>query len=68
MGKKKEYLVQVDIIEGRHFRSTGTTCDPFVKIIVANLPPQVTTISKETATAVWNQSFTFSNVIHHYLK
>ena len=62
MGKKKEYLVKVSIIEGRHLRSTESVVNPFVKISVANLLPQVTTVAKATATATWNQSFTFSDV------
>ena len=62
MNKRKEYLVQVTIIEGRQLKGVQTTCNPFVKITVANLPPQVTPITKGSSTAVWNQSFTFSGV------
>ena len=59
---KKEYLVQINIIEGRNLRGESNTVDPFVKISVGNLYPQVTTIAKSNATPVWNQSFTFSGV------
>ena len=60
----KEYLVGVTIIEGRNIKgkdSAGTS-DPFVKILCANMPAQVSRVKKETNAAVWNQSFTFPGV------
>jgi hypothetical protein len=61
---KKEYLVQVTVMEARHLKGKDAsgTSDPFVKITVGNLPPQVTTTAKASTSAVWNQSFTFTNV------
>ena len=66
--KKKEYLVQVTIVEARNLvgKDTNGTSDPYVKITVANLPAQVTTTAKTTTSMAWNQSFTFSNVTKHY--
>lgn len=37
--------------------------DPFVRITVGNLPPQVTTTRKAANTAVFNQSFTFTGLL-----
>jgi hypothetical protein len=62
MSKKKEYLVQVTIIEGRNMRVKESNVDPFVKISVANQNPQVTTVANGAAQATWNQSFTFKNL------
>lgn len=61
---REEYLVQVTVMEARQLKgkdSSGTS-DPFVKITVANLPAQVTTTAFGAASAVWNQSFTFTNL------
>lgn len=61
---REEYLVQVTIMEARQLKgkdSSGTS-DPFVKISVGNLPQQVTTTAFGAASAVWNQSFTFTNL------
>ena len=63
--KKQEYLVQVTIVEARNLvgKDEGSgTSDPYVKITVGNLPPQVSTTAKATNSMAWNQSFTFSNV------
>ena len=62
--KKQEYLAQVTIMEATEIKgkdSSGTS-DVFVKITIANLPSQVTTTAKSSTSAVWNQSFTFTNV------
>ena len=61
---REEYLVQVTVMEARQLKgkdSSGTS-DPFVKITVGNLPSQVTTTAYGAASAVWNQSFTFTNL------
>lgn len=62
--KKTEYLVQVTVVEARNLRGKDAsgTSDPYVKITVANLAPQVTTTAKATTSMAWNQSFTFTNV------
>lgn len=62
--KKTEYLVQVTVIEARNLqgKDASGTSDPYVKITVANLAPQVTTTAKATSSMAWNQSFTFTNV------
>ena len=59
-----EYLVQVTIMEARELKGKDEsgTSDPFVRITVGNLPPQVTTTAYGAASAVWNQSFTFTNL------
>lgn len=61
---KKEYLVQVQIIEARQIKGKDAsgTSDVFVKITVANQPPQVTRTVPRTNSAIWNQSFTFPKV------
>ena len=61
---REEYLVQVTIMEARQLKGKDAsgTSDPFVKITVGNLPAQVTTTALGAASAVWNQSFTFTNL------
>ena len=61
---REEYLVQVTIMEARQLKGKDAsgTSDPFVKITVGNLSPQVTTTAQGAASAVWNQSFTFTNL------
>ena len=63
--EKNEYLVQITILEGRKFQAMDDngTSDPFIKITVADLPPQVSQMSEGTTNAVWNQPFTFKNVL-----
>ncbi|CAD8189110.1 unnamed protein product [Paramecium pentaurelia] len=63
--QRQEYLVQVQVIEVRDLKGGDKTgaCDPFVKISVGNLPPQVTTTRKAANTAVFNQSFTFTGLL-----
>lgn len=45
---KKEYLVQVTIVEARNLKgNVGTgSCDPFVRITVSGQAPQVTTTKR----------------------
>jgi len=54
--EKKEYQVGVTIIEGRNFvgKDAAGTSDPFVKITVANLDPQVTKKHYGANSCVWN--------------
>ena len=65
MTERKEYLVQVTVIEGRHLKNLGTkgTSDPYVKITCGNLSPQVTIQKEKTSIAIWNQSFTFKQLM-----
>ncbi len=62
--EKKEYLVQVTIVEARHLKGKNDEglSNPFVKIQCIDLVPQATNILYSTLTPIWNQSFTFSNV------
>ena len=61
--KRKEYLVQVTVIEGRHLtdKDEGTS-NPFVKLTVGNLSAQATEYINKTLNPTWNQSFTFSGL------
>jgi hypothetical protein len=61
--KKKEYLVQVTIIEARHLapKDDGSS-NPFVKMTCANLPVQASEVVDKNLSPVWNQSFTFSGL------
>lgn len=61
---KTEYLVQVQIIEARQIKGKDAsgTSDAYVKITVADQPPQITRIAPRTNSAIWNQSFTFTGV------
>lgn len=63
--EKKEYQVGVTIIEGRNFvgKDAAGTSDPFVKITVANLDPQVTKKHYGANSCVWNQQFTFPKLM-----
>lgn len=63
--EKREYLVGVTIIEARNLRGldSGGTSDPFVKILCAGLPPQVSMKKFQTNAVVWNQSFTFPGLM-----
>eukprot|EP01022_Parablepharisma_sp_SALTPOND_P029649 TRINITY_DN742_c1_g1_i1.p2 TRINITY_DN742_c1_g1~~TRINITY_DN742_c1_g1_i1.p2 ORF type:complete len:1121 (-),score=124.91 TRINITY_DN742_c1_g1_i1:15245-18607(-) len=65
MSGRKEYLVQVTVIEGRYLKGldSGGTSDPYIKITCGNLEPQVTVPKEKTNTAVWNQSFTFRSLL-----
>lgn len=60
--EKKEYIVQVTIGEARNLKAVDSSglCDPFIRITVANLPPQVTDPEEKTTSVSWNQTFTFS--------
>jgi C2 domain len=62
--EKREYIVQVTIGEARNLKaiSSNGLCDPFVKITVANKPPQVTDPEEKTTSVSWNQTFTFSGL------
>jgi len=65
MSERKEYLVQVTVVEARHLKgldSSGSS-DPYIKITCGNLEPQVTVPREKTNMAVWNQSFTFSKLM-----
>jgi Ca2+-dependent lipid-binding protein len=61
---RKEYLCQVTVIEARNLKINNSTgmADPFVRITVANLPPQITNPLAEQTSGAWNQSFTFTGV------
>ena len=53
------------MIEARNLRALNSTgvCNPFVKITVANAPPQVSHQILQSNSATWNQSFTFPNIL-----
>ena len=55
----------VSVIEGRYLKGldSGGTSDPYIKIICGNLEPQVTVPKEKTTAAVWNQTFTFRNLL-----
>lgn len=61
---RKDYLCQVTVIEARNLKINNSTgmADPFVRITVANLPPQITNPLQERTSGQWSQSFTFSGV------
>ena len=61
---RNDYLVQVTIIEVRDLKGldSGGTSDPFIKITVANLNPQVTETKPAANTVTYNQSFTFDGL------
>lgn len=61
--KKKEYLVQITVIEARHLadKDDGSS-NPFVKMKIPGLQTQATQVQKRTLSPVWNQSFTFSGL------
>jgi hypothetical protein len=61
----KEYLVQITIIEGRHLvaKDDNGLSNPFVKICIGKSAVQSTEVIMECLTPVWNQSFTFSNLM-----
>ena len=61
---KKEYLVQVTVVEGRYLKGKDAsgTSDPYVKIRCGNTEPQITTTKESTNSATWNQSFTFTDI------
>lgn len=61
----KEYLVQITIIEGRHLvaKDDNGLSNPFVKIRIGQSAVQSTEVIMESLTPVWNQSFTFSNLM-----
>ena len=64
---KNEYLCQVTIIESRNLKPLNSIasglCTPYIKVKVADLPAQVTSPIEKTNSAIWNQQFTFSNVL-----
>jgi hypothetical protein len=62
--KKKEYLVQVTVVEARNLISVDPsgTSNPFCRVTVANENPQITTIARGTSSVTWKQSFTFANL------
>ena len=62
---KTEYLVQIQVVEARQIRGKDAsgTSDAFVKINVADQPPQITRVALRSSSAIWNQSFTFTGVI-----
>lgn len=61
---RKDYLCQVTVIEARNLKINNSTgmADPFVRITVANLPPQITNPLEERTSGQWSQSFTFTGV------
>lgn len=63
LSRKKEYLVQVTIIEARFLvaKDDGSS-NPFVKMTCSNLPVQATELVERNLSPVWNQSFTFSGL------
>lgn len=63
--EEKEYLVQVTIIEGRHLvaKDDNGLSNPFVKIRIGKSAIQSTEVIMESLTPVWNQSFTFPNLM-----
>jgi len=65
MSDRKEYLVQVTVIEARYLKGldSGGTSDPYVKITCGSLAPQVTVQREKTNEAIWNQSFTFKGLM-----
>ena len=64
ISEKKEYQCQVTIIEARGLKTTNANglCSPFVKITVADQPPQVTQHVQNSNDGAWYQSFTFTNL------
>lgn len=61
--KKKEYLVQITIIEARHLAAKDDgSSNPFVKMSCFDLPVQVSEVQDKKLNPVWNQSFTFSGL------
>ena len=62
--EKKAYLVGVTILEAREIRSKDAGMpDPFIRITCGNMEPQVTRVHLQTKSAVWNQSFTFNDLL-----
>jgi len=61
----KEYLVQVTIIEARHIvpKDDNGLSNPFVKICIGNSAIQSTEVIRECLSPIWNQSFTFPNLV-----
>lgn len=64
-GQQKEYLVQVTVIEARNLvgKSDDGLSNPFIKIICGDLPAQATEIIYGSLTPVWNQAFSFTNLM-----
>lgn len=61
--KRKEYLVQVTVIEARHLSDKDDgSANPFVKITVGKSKPQATDYINKNINPCWNQSFTFSGI------
>ena len=62
---QKEYLVQVTIVEARHLvgKCDDGLSNPFIKIKCGDLPAQATEIVYGTLTPVWNQAFSFTNLL-----
>ena len=63
--KKKEYLCQIKIVEARELTSKNDDgfSNPFVKLRCANSPNQTSVVVYENLNPVWNQSFTFTNIM-----
>lgn len=61
---KKEYLIQVTIIEARCLKPKNSSglSNPFVKIKCGSLPVQTTEVIWDRLEANWNQSFTFEGL------
>lgn len=65
MNEQKPYQVFIKIIQvyGIEGKDDGGTSDPFVKVICADQPPQKTKTLTQTKAGMWNQSFSFDNVL-----
>ena len=65
IAQQTEYLVQVTVIEGRHLTAKGDDglANPFCKIRIGKSNIQSSEVVYESLTPVWNQSFTFPNLM-----
>lgn len=65
MFERKEFQVQVNVIEGRYIKAPeqGGCPNPYIKITCGNLEPQVTVMKEQSNMAIWNQSFTFDHLL-----
>lgn len=59
---KTTYLVVVKVLEARELKGETMSVNPYVKITCGNLEPQQTKTIEKTSYAIWNQSFTFSDL------
>lgn len=64
MFTRKEYQVQVMVIEGRYIKApeVGGSPSPYIKLTCGNLECQVTLCKEQCSMAIWNQSFTFDHL------